>query len=145
MTPPSMRRFRNRNRLSMVVIEGFLARPKSPLVQGLNRSLIPCVLLVFEAPLLLGPALVAVAPTAPDDESEDAQHEAYHDDQDVRGVLQTSQDLAHAARLRGGVIGARTSIPASASPFNVSLNMSPKRPIRPPRAMLSTNKANLRS
>src|SRR5258706_8989778 len=107
-----MRRFRQKNRLSMVVTEGFLARPKSPLVQGLNRPLIPRVLLVFEPPLLLDPALVAVAPASPDDEPENAQYEAYRDNQDVPGFLQCLQYLAHAARVRPELIGARASIPA---------------------------------
>ena len=83
-----------------------------PPVRDLNRPVIPRVLLVFEAPLLLDPALVAVAPAAPDDESQDAQYEAYQDDQDVGCVLQSSQYLAHAGRVRLGFIEARASIPA---------------------------------
>ena len=85
---------------------------ETPAVPDLNRPVIPRVLLVFEAPLLFDPALVAVAPAAPDDEPQDAQYEAYQDDQDVRCVLQSSQDLAHAGRVRLGLIGARASIPA---------------------------------
>ena len=96
----------------MVVIQGFVARAKSPLVQGLNRPLIPRVLLIFEPALLLGPALVAVAPAASDDEPEDTQYEAYRDNQDVPGILQCLQDFAHAVRVRLVFIDARTSIPA---------------------------------
>ena len=91
---------------------GMTREAEIPPVRDLNRPVIPRVLLVFEAALLLDPALVAVAPAAPDDEPQDAQYEAHHDDQDVRGVLQSSQYLAHAERVRLAFIGARASMPA---------------------------------